>query len=203
MVDIQRQRVRWSGFVGAPGISTFYFEDAAGHQSALKTFLDAIKTCLPSDVHMLIEPDGDVIDAATGDLTGAWTGTNEPESVGTESGGYAAPAGFQTRWNTGSIFNNHRVRGRTFWVPAASSVEQSDGSMVDSARATMETASNTFVAAVSGNLKVWVRPRRAQVAYTDGFGRPHGAITAADGASATVTSATVPDRLVILASRRG
>ena len=119
MTSIQRQRVVWTGFPGGPGLSTFYFTDAAASQSALRTFLSDMTLYLPPDVFMHVEPGGDVIDDATGVLTSVWAGTLLADLVGTgDASGYSCVSGFITRWETIAILAGRRLHGRTYFVPA-------------------------------------------------------------------------------------
>lgn len=203
MADIFRQRVVWSGFAGGPGLSTFYFAVPGSHSDELHAFLTAVAVFLPSDVHLHIEPGGDVIDPATGSLTGAWAGTPQLDVVGVGEGAYAAPVGFLTRWETTTIAGGSRLRGRTYFVPCVSSAfEGVNGSLTSGALAIMLAAAVAFVGAVTPNLLVWQRPRAARVAFSDGTGRNHKAVTARDGSIGVVNTASIPDLAAVLRTRR-
>ena len=93
MTQIQRQRVVWSGFKGGPGLSTFYFTDAASSQAALHDFFTGMLGSIPPDVHLHIEPGGDVLDDTNGTLLGVWAGTLQADMQGgAPDAPYAGPA---------------------------------------------------------------------------------------------------------------
>ena len=145
----------------------------------------ALGPYLPDSVTVQVEATGDVIDDATGALTGAWTDTPVLPVVGGSAAQYAAPSGFFINWNTTTILAGHRLRGRTFFVPSASDVYDSDGSIGATILAAIQAAADSFVAAATGDLVVWHRP-------VGGSGGGHG----------LVLSATAPDKVGVLRSRR-
>src|SRR5674476_946106 len=116
----------------------------------------------------------------------------------TRTGGdnYAAPVGMCVDWNTGVVMDLHRLRGRTFVVPCSGAQFDVDGSPLSTAVSGLQSAGDALIAA-DGNLMVWHRPRAAKAA--DGS-RP--AVTARAGGYANVTTAHVPDKAVVLRSRR-
>lgn len=197
MVAIQRLRSVWTGWSGAPGVSTFYATDASLMLNDLLAFWNAIKPRLPVGVTVQTENFGDTIDDESGTLLGGWTGGTTAAAVGTGSGTYSQPTGAHISWVSDGIPYGYRVKGRTFIVPMASVSFQSDGTINDTDKASMVTASTALITAQTGNFKIWNRPRAARAA--DGS-RP--AVTARDGSSWDVISATVPDRCSVLRSRR-
>lgn len=184
MVDISRVRTAWTGFVGAPGVTTMYFYDTATAVDSVHTFFNNIQTYLPSDVHLQVENVGDVIDDATGNLVDTWTSDSVGEVTGSDGGSYAAPAGAVVDWLTNTIGAHRRLRGRSFIVPLADACYQSDGTLDTTHRAGIQSAASGLVEAQSASFCVWHR----------GVG---GA-----GSSGLVTSAFVPDLVAILRSRR-
>lgn len=202
MVELQRQRVLWTGFPGGPGISTFYFTDAALHQGALKTFMDGMAIALPGNTTVQLETGGDTIESTTGLLTGGWTGTAQAGATGGWTGGYSPPSGCMVTWFTSGITGGRRLKGRTFFVPLADNNYQSDGTIMASFRTAVTASANTLIAAHPANMKVFQRPRAAQVAYTDGKGHTHKAITARVGGFDAVVSGAASVKVVTLRSRR-
>src|SRR5450759_543108 len=75
MTSIQRVRCDWTGFIGQPGVSTFYAVAASTLVPQLRAFFDAIKLLLPTDVNIQVEGSGDELESTTGALTGSWTTT--------------------------------------------------------------------------------------------------------------------------------
>lgn len=203
MALLQRQRVVWSGFPGGPGLSTFYFTDAAARQADLHSLLTSLTANLPTAVKLHIEPGGDIISDTDGRLTGVWAGTLQADVVGT--GGnqqYAAPVGFMIRWESLTINAGRRLRGRTFFVPGAFGDFAGDGQMASTVVTQISAAASAFVGAVTPNLLVWQRPRLATVAYVDGKGIPRKGHSARPGSSAVVVTSSVPGKVVVLRSRR-
>lgn len=194
-MSINRIRCAWTGFVGGPGVSTFYSLDPATDLPLLHGFFDGIKTLLPDTVTITIEPTGDVLDETTGNLTGAWSEDGPAQVDGTVSGGYGAPMGLVVIWETGAIMDGTRLRGKTYIVPVSYSVYDVDGSIQIDALALARGVAQSLAAA--SGLVVWHRPRAARAA--DGS-RP--AVTARAGGYASISDATVHDKVAILTSRR-
>lgn len=189
MADLSRVRVAWSGSaVVGPGVSTFYTTgDGASLQAALRTFFTAIQTAFPNLKGDWTFPSGgEIIDSATGELTGAWTG-GTPATIPWASSNavWASGVGARVRWETGAFARGRRVRGSTFLVPLNISAYDADGTIVGVFVTQIQTAANALVAAVP-ELTVWSRPTAA----------------GGDGGTATVTSAIVPDKVSWLRSRR-
>ncbi len=202
MADIQRVRVNWGGFIGAPGVSTFYGQDANAMTTWLHTFFGALTTSLPADVTISFPTTGDVIDDVDGSLTGTWTGAGAAAVVGTSAVGYSAPVGALVHWLTSDIEGGHRLRGRTFLVPFSGGAFDTDGTLVSGAWGQVDTAAGTLVTSAAGSMYVWHRPRAAEAAFTDRHGVVHPAIVARSGGHASVVSHAVPDKAVVLRSRR-
>lgn len=185
MANIERIRVAWSGFVGGPGVSTFYATDAASLLAPLRAMFNSMAGRFPGVVTHTFPSSGDTIDATSGALVSAWVGSAPAPTTGTDTGGYAAPAGAIIRWQTGTIIHGHRLVGRTFLVPLAKSNFDVDGTLLGTSISSISAAVQTFVTASAGNMVVWSRP---------------GGGTA--GGFSAVNSAVVPDKSMILRSRR-
>lgn len=185
MVNLQKVVVEWTGFQGAPGYNVFYRGDANVITSNLRTFYDSVKGLLPAGVSVTVPNAGDLVDSATGELSGAWTTAINLTVTGTSAAVYAAPCGAICKWFTASIVNGRRLRGKTFLVPLTSAAYQSDGSILTTALTTLKTAADALVTAEAANLGVWHRP-----------------VAGAGGSWSPTTAATVPDRVSILRSRR-
>lgn len=181
---------------------TFYAVDGAAFGGFLSTFLSQIRNYFPIDVSFAIDASGDVIDPITGQATGGWSGGTPTGVQGSDVGVYAAPVGALVRWNTGQIRSGRRVRGRTFLVPFAGGQFQQDGTLSPSALAALQTAANALVTSAAPGMLVFQRPRKATNAWTDVHGKVHPAKAARVGEALAVTTATVPDKAVVLRSRR-
>lgn len=192
MADMRKSISRWTGFAGSPGFTVLYFDAAATTiGSDVRAFWDAIKGLLPTTVTINVDAGGDVIDDATGNLTGTWPGTAPLPVTGTHVGTYAAPAGAMVTWNSQGIVHNRRVRGKTFLVPSGSGVYASDGSLDATDIATLQAAADALIASASSQLLVWSRPFA---------GAPNN--PARVGSSHVVSTATIKDKAVVLTSRR-
>lgn len=184
--------VNWTGFSGAPGFTNFYFgntSDVTGANSAVTTsqaFLDAIHFYLPVGVNVQASTEVEVVDPANGDLLDVITATaSSPVWAGQMTGAYAAPTGGIVNWRTAGVHRARRVRGRTYLVPLGGDAYQSDGTLLDSVRTGIVTATAGMVSSPFG---IWARP----------FGPP----PVVAGALYDVISASVPDKACVLTSRR-
>jgi len=199
MVDVWRVNASWQGFQGAPGYSKFSFFaltdiskiNAAG--AAIRTFFDAIKVQLVPGCTIQVAATVPVHDMATGLLIREDVMTTPPALV-TSTASPATPynggVGAYVTWNTGGIFNGHRVRGRTYLVPLCST-DSTDGTLSTGTASLLQTAANALVSSQTGVFCVWSRQ------WTDS-----SPPTQIGGATSSVISASIPDKTGILRSRR-
>lgn len=192
-------KTRWSGFLGGPGWTNFYFDDVNGGfedgatavavADKVATFWGAVKTKLPPAVTLQIQSDVEVIGAADGQLAGVLNAGARAAINGTAvSQPYSAATGAVITWRTAGVRNGRRVRGRTFLVPCVSGMFQNDGTITSSDLTELQAAAQAlFQPAGAVSLGIFSRPT---------------AVGAADGAFFPVTSATVPDLAAVLRSRR-
>jgi hypothetical protein len=175
---------------GGPGVSTFYSTDGVVDHAVLAGLFDGFKQYVPDAVTFEVENGGDTIDAETGDLIGAWgSGTSGP-IVCTGATSYSAPVGLMIRWDTGAIMSGHRLRGKTYIVPALSTCFNLDGQVDATILADISSHAASYVSTASGAC-IWNRPRAA----TDK--KPgHG------GGNAAVSSGVVSPKAAIMRSRR-
>lgn len=189
---MRRLRVTWSGLSGLPGLSTFYYGVASPNVSDCVTFFTTIKNLFPPGLTWDIPSSGDEIDDVTGELTGVWAGTGGGTVTANPSpGAYASGVGARIQWNTLVISSGSRVRGATFLAPLLGSGYDSSGTLENTGLGTIRTAASTFAA--SGVAKgIWRRPKPA----------PGGIGPDRPGLYAAINSASVPDRVTSLRSRR-
>jgi hypothetical protein len=199
MAGILKVKVRWSGFVGGPGYSNFYFRDFADSEptaqqatdaaARVRTFFNDIRSHFPAAMSWNVLSDVEVIEETTGTMTTVHNIT-APLVVlgGAAAAPYSAATGSVVTWRTPGVRNGRRVRGRTFLVPLANNAYDNDGTMGATPLATIQTAANALAAGTgTPDLGIWSRPT--------GPG-------AADGAWHAVNAATVPDKVAVLRSRR-
>lgn len=202
MTSMNRVRCIWSGWLGQPGLTTFYLGDGILDVTALKTFMGAMAAYIPNGIQIAIPALGDKIIAEDGSIGGSWSGTGSGTVNGSGgSGVYAGSAGVVMDWLTGTIVNRRRVQGRTFFVPGGSlNTYGSDGTINDGARTTMVTAAATLIGAYGGQFLVWSRPVVPK-ADNPPVGSP-GHKVARAGAAAPILAARVPDIAAVMRSRR-
>lgn len=183
---MQRIRVELTGLTALPGLMTFYSVVAVpSAKAAVEAFLDDVKGLFPNGLTARVPNSGDLIEDSTGELVGSWSEGSAATITATGAGAYAAGVGVRVQWNTNGIRNGRRVRGATFVCPLVVSAFDTAGTLGTTPLGTIQAAADLLAA--DGTLLIWSRPS------SPGAG---------DGDSNAVTSATVPDRITALRSRR-
>ena len=193
-MTMYRINVAWQNWPGAPGVSTFFQDPAVAQPNpeAVQDFFDAIKGMLPTGLTLTVPSSGDLINEATGAITGNWSVTPAPALITcTGAGSYAGNAGMVVHWLTGGIVHDRRVRARTFIVPTISTQFESNGSPSSAALNTLSTAAAALVSSTANHLVAWSRPFD---------GAPNNPARA--GSKHAITSHRVPDLAISLRSRR-
>lgn len=187
MANLCRVRAEWSGSsVVGPGVSTFYFNEAAsGFIADLTTFFQALQNFIPLTTQIRVLSSGDLIDVATGALSGTWSDGVNGTANGAGTGTYAQGVGARIRWATGGITNGRRVRGSTYIVPIISTQFDGSSGLQTSLVTNITNAANALLTAQLGDLTVYTRPAPSH-----------------PGAAHPVTSADVPDKVSWLRTRR-
>jgi len=188
MTTINRARVVWGGTaVTGPGVSTFYsVGSGADLSNALFVYFNTIKTAFPPGVVWQMPSDGDTLDDNTGEINGTWSGGTGGPIGGTGSGAFAAGVGYRVVWNTGGITNGRHVRGSTFFCPIVTAAYDITGTIDDTIRGAQETAADNFLASF-GPEELVILTRLTPTHN----GTSHG-----------VVSATIPDKVTWLKTRR-
>jgi hypothetical protein len=186
VTNLARIQVVWNGLGGLPGLSVFYAPAVPASAPAdLVTFFTAIRGFFPTGLTWQVPAAGDVIDDATGTLTGGWTGVGGGVvNANAPTGVYAAGTGLRIDWGTGAIVSGRRLKGRTFLCPLIGAEYQSDGTISSSAQGNITIAAQGLVASSAG-LRIWHRPK-----------------TPGSGTSALINAVNVPDKVASLRSRR-
>ena len=187
MANLARVHVEWTGAaVVGPGLSTFYFGEAeTGFSADLATFFTAVQNRFPVGVTWSIPSSGDLIDIATGELSGTWSGETGSVVNATGANGYVQGAGGSIEWQTAGIRGGRRVLGRTFLCPLDNGVWSGGGVMNATANSALNSALGTFLGA-GNDQYIYSRPTVANGA----------------GIASLVTSATIPTSVSWLRSRR-
>lgn len=202
MTAMLKVKARWHGFTGSPGYSNFFFREwsdgnyvptqaeAAGCTGKVWNFFDAIKLAFPPVVNIQVESDVEVVNDTDNQLITVLNDGGRPNIVGTSGGtNYSAASGAVIGWQTGSVRNGRRVRGRTFLVPTSAAVFDINGTLTSSWVTTLQNAAAAMVApaANSPDFGIYCRPSSP---------------TVNDGAWFLATGARVPDMAAVLRSRR-
>lgn len=168
-------------------MTTFYAEadGTLAIQVAAAGFFNALKGFIPTGTTIKIPQGGDLIDEATGVLTGTW-GTSSSTTITCSGGGsFAAGVGARVVWKTSAIRGGRRVRGSTFVVPLITQAYESNGTLASTMQTALQTAIQDFMVQVPTQGRVWSRPRPGLA-----------------GAAVAIASGESPDRVSWLRSRR-
>jgi hypothetical protein len=199
MPEIARVKVNWTGFAGAPGYTNLYFAASGGGGmsqavadnaiSRADTFLNVWQSKLPPSVSYICDPTVEAINDSNGQLGQFFNTAPFQRGNGSGTGNYSAASGAVVNWYTDGVRNGRRVRGRSFMVPFAGSALGSNGTLDDASLPALRAAATALATpgANAARLIVWCRPT---------------APAATDGISFDVTSATIPDKVAVLRSRR-
>lgn len=185
---INKLRAIWNNFPGAPGYTTVYSSGLVTPTlAALRGFFDAVKGFIPNGTTVSFPGTGDILDEATGAVTGAWSTTPPTTVVSTATAGrtYAGAAGVCVSWRTNNLVAGRRPIGRSYLVPLISDVFAPDGTPNSTNLATIQAAADAAIAAATPGFVIWSRPRP---------GLP--------GTTSTIIAATVADVGAVLKSRR-
>jgi hypothetical protein len=176
-------RAQWSGFPGAPGVTTFYdeFTGSVPPLAAYTSFFGNFAAGLPNSVRIQVASEGLVLDTATGLANASYAGTAQTVVSGGDVSPYPAPTGAVVNWLTNAFVGGHRVRGRSFIVPLGGTQYQTDGSLRDVMRTEIQTSATQLIAAANPTV----------VSRNGGW------------QAATIASSSVPDIAAVLRSRRG
>jgi hypothetical protein len=187
MANLARVRCTWTGTaVVGPSVSTFYFtESGSGFVAALGTFFTSVRSLVPTGVAFRIESFGDLIDVATGELSGSWSDGSGTDVSANGAGSFSLGVGARVKWQTAGIRNGRRVTGSTYLVPLVDSAFDSTGTPTSAALTTIGNAAAALVSSATNELAIWSRPH-------DGLA----------GASNPVIASSAPDAVSWLRSRR-
>ena len=203
---MQRTRVIWEGFPGAPGYTNLWARvtsvedhDPEVHAEEVSNYFEAIGSLFPLAVSLRISAEMPYIDDVDGEMVGLGLLDEDltiplPGTTGRQQE-YSAPSGAVVHWNTLAVREGRRVRGSTFLVPLSRQAYEDDGTLTSQTLTMLRAASTFYVETTDSVPVVWSRPREA---ITSGPNqRP-----ARPGASYEITAAEVPDMAAVLRSRR-
>jgi len=191
-----RVRVELTGWDGAPGLMTIYFETPLQNTAAATRVVANVRTYMnsplasywPSSVNAQVSGDVDVIDAATGAITDTLSVT--PPAI-VNGAGTAAFAPVSTaallRLITSTYIAGRRVRGRVFISPLTPATIGTDGNL------------DAGAAVDLGDRMGYLEDLLDAGDFTVVWHRPKGG---AGGQACRVTSTTAGLKMAVLTSRR-
>jgi hypothetical protein len=187
MPNLARVRTIWSGTgVVGPGVTTLYFDEAgSGFAANAAQIWTSLASMFPSTITWTTPNTGDLIDIATGQLTGTWLDGTTTTAVGTSVSQYAAGVGARIKWHTGGIRNGRRVVGSTFLVPLDGNKFDAQGTIGAAHLAVMQTTATNVIGSAGNALCIYSKPSAGQ-----------------PGQSSVVTVASIPDTVSWLRTRR-
>jgi hypothetical protein len=193
-VSIFKTTTTWQGASGLPGYTNLFFNndgtDVATQLPAIKDavhdFWSGLAGVIPTGVSLTTSAEVGQIAQATGTLETIWAFSPSPDVVnGGGSGVGPAPAGACISWQTGEVHDGRQVRGRTFIVPLALNVYQSDGTLTGGAVTDINAAAVALIGAIPNGFCIWARPK-----------------TGVPGEAYSAVTGVAKDKVAVLRSRR-
>jgi hypothetical protein len=198
VAPIGRVQTILSGFPGAPGLITSYWNgaavgvfttaDATTAVAAVQAFLTAVKAAFPAICSLQVQPTVEVMEATTGGLIGVVPATPVAAVVGTGAGTVLTAEGPLVQWITSDVAGRRLVRGRTFLVPSINTALTSGGVVVAGVQAAILSGGATYIATAGPSPVIWHRP----VPFATG----------ANGSAHEIVSVGAPATVAVLRSRR-
>lgn len=164
-----RNRAQITGLTGLPGLFTAYFvgstpattAEATEAAARVRAFWEAIKANIWSPASIVFTGVCDVLDPATGTLTGGLSGTLPVATTGGDTF-QSLPLGVAAllRYSTSSIVAGRRVKGHAFIGPMTENVNGADGKPSSTLQASLASAGAALGTTIVTPLAhvVWHRP---------------------------------------------
>lgn len=207
-MTIYRVRLSATGWQGGPSLNTFYFKrpspQIGSEQSDAQNMSDRVQAAFTTGKDLYpniwvgrVDPEVAVINEVNGQITNVLTTTPQLPITGTGTAGFNALAtGILLQMRTNVFLNGRRLRGRAFLSPIGPRNE-ADGSPDAGGIGVAQSIGDALLSA-GGTLNVlvvWHRPK---------FSVPKTIppTVVRNGSEATVQSITVPNKFVIMRSRR-
>lgn len=194
-VPIDEVVLTWTGFPGAPGYTVLHTGVDQHITDQWRDFLLGIATIIPNTVRVAFPTSGRRISATTGDQTGVWAGPATPDFVGAGTGVYAGPVGLCLNWATQTLHAAHFIKGRTYIVPLVQAMFSLNGTLDDTTLGVVRGHAGILLGAVDESMRIWSRPIKFKNAAD-------GSDNTRNGASGEVKAVSVPDKAIVLRSRR-
>ena len=197
MANVLKYQIQWSGWPGAPGITTIFFSPATSDFTPVRTFFEAIKSHLVNGTQYAYPSVCDVLDIDTGKVVGVQSVTTlTPTTSTATTQQYAGAAGSMIKWVTNGFVNGSRVAGRTFLVPLPSTEFNTSGQLATATQTLFQTSAQALITSMQPNFVVYARPFPGRNVP----GKPQ--IPARVGTIWPVQQAVVPNLAYVQRSRR-
>jgi len=160
MPSMQRVTATWTGFAGAPGTTTLWFQGSSIiAPTAIKPFFDAFAPYIPPAVSIQVNGNGELVDPLTGEVTGTWPGAAAGVTVGTGTAStLLLTEGPMMGLDTGAYRRGHQVRGRIFLIPCLAAAVSSTGAVAAPVITAMNTAATNLISVSGSQWGVFHRP---------------------------------------------
>ena len=202
MASIWQVTYTWTGLVGMPGYTNFFFRatsetgtEALAAVTKSRLFFEGIKEGVPTPCVMAPITDVRLLDETDGTLLNIFTVTGVAASTASGLAPHSAPTGAVVDWLTTTVHGGRRMQGRTFIVPLSNGSFEDNGSLGTGTVATLAAAAEAMRTATGPAFGVWGRPKWVKPA-TD----PPTLELA--GLWGPAVSSRVPDKACVLRSRR-
>lgn len=208
MANIYRVRAVSSGWVGAPGLNTFYFREGGGVlpgdnatavlcAQRVQAAFTAGAQLWPTPWSVQVDPQVDVLNDVNGQLVSSQNGGALLPVGGTGGPNFGpTPTMHLLRLITSTVILGKRLRGRAFLGPTRASVDPDGSPEVTAMNFARAFGTALLDKGPTGpDVVVWHRPFAGNPLSV-----PPRPATA--GSSGAVTSFLVPDKFAVLRSRR-
>lgn len=202
MAAIYQVTWEWDGSPGLPGFTNLFYDattdtptDALAAATKSRLLFSGVASLLPSTITISLRPDVRVISDLDGTLLNIYTVSGPAAVVGGAAAAYSAPVGACVDWLTTTVHGTRRMQGRTFLVPLTGAAFDGNGSLSGTTLTAIATAAEAMRTGSGPTFGVWGRPRDADPLHVP-------PITARAGLWGPAVSSRVPDKSVVLTSRR-
>jgi hypothetical protein len=192
----------WNGSPGLPGFTNLFFDatadsptDALAAATKSRLLFSGVAGSIPSTVTLSLRADVRVLSDSDGSLLNIYTVVGPANITGGAAAAYASPVGACVDWVTTTVHGTRRMQGRTFLVPLTGSVFDGTGSLTPAFITSLGTAAEAMRTGTGPAFGVWGRPRLADPGHVP-------PITARAGLWGPAVSSRIPDKAVVLTSRR-
>ncbi len=174
MPQVAEIDVHVTGDIGGTGVSRFRFvrqdaalitgADANTAAAAAMAMLNSVKAQLPTFIVWSCQPQVNIYDSASGQVTGPLVVTALPANVvGTGGANGTAGVGCRVNWRTSTVVGRRLLRGAFFLVPCSTGIASTSGAIGASSQTAINAAAATYINTMTSAALypvVWHRPAK-------------------------------------------